>query len=127
EKVARKGFKHVIVGTDFSPGARLALRRAQHLPFEQGADIVLIHILPKENREVDAPTVEAIRRERMQREITTLERAFSRLGRDDIRIQAEFREGSPTAELSAAASRHHAELLVVGRRGESSLRKFLLG
>lgn len=122
-----EGFAIVIVATDFSPGARLALRRAQHLPLQQGALILLTHVLPKGDREVDAPTVEALRRERMDRELVTLQRALLRLQRGDVRLQAEFRTGNPAAELAVASSRQQADLLVVGRRGESNLRQFLLG
>lgn len=118
-------YARVLVCTDLSPGAQLALTRAVRLPLARGARLDLVHVIPEVT--VSArPVRDAARRalERQQRKLTALARAARRA---DLVIESRLLAGVPAAELASAAGRLRPGLIVVGRRSRPRARDVLLG
>jgi nucleotide-binding universal stress UspA family protein len=107
------GLKRLLVATDFSPRAEIALRRAVQIVSEPGAALCLFHV-----RDADA------RDERVSRQLTpsveeALRQKIDKLSLPDkaagtVRIAA----GKPFVEIIRGARDEGAELVVLGTHGE---------
>lgn len=125
------GYQRVVIGTDFSPGAEHALRRAIPL-LAPDARLELVHgwagpwSMPE-----TAVLVHASMRTNLLNALTdTAERMASILregGRGDVRINARLVNSSPAPALADVASEMHADLVVVGSHGRRGLRRLILG
>lgn len=94
-------YKKIVVGTDFSPTAKIATDRASNIAKKLGAELTLVHAGE------DAGRVEELAAE--------------------YGAEAIARSGSPADVLVSEAERIGADLLVVGSVGMSGARRFLLG
>jgi nucleotide-binding universal stress UspA family protein len=122
------GLRTVVVATDLSPGSSRALRRVAALPYRPRALIVLVHVL---DAAVDKTTATLIAG---GAEIA-LEKAAGRLAgwladrhRRDVRIQVRLLSGErPWHEIDRLARGLGADLVCVGKRGQSRLRQLVPG
>lgn len=121
--------KPIVVGTDFSRPADRAVARAAMLAAERGAALRIIHVAARVDRA-------ALRRLGLDRgwsagidpELTTRLDAALALARSlGAPASARALIGAPVATLREEAARLDAALLVVGCRGERSLRDRFLG
>lgn len=119
--------ERVVVATDFSAGARRALRRTQYLAFAERAEVVLVHVGPPDHVAIEPSRVDDHVTARLAREATTLRNALSRLDRTDVQVRTVVSAGTPSIALLEVASQERADLIVIGRRGAGNLRKFLMG
>jgi len=119
--------ERVVVATDFSAGARRALRRAQYLPLADGAEVSLVHVRPADHVAIDPSRVEDHANARIAREATILRNALRRLDRADVRVKTILPAGTPSIALLEMARQERADLIVIGKHGAGSVRKFLLG
>ena len=117
--------RRLLVGTDFSPGAAVALTRVPFLHLAPRAEITLLHVLP--GRPNSAPRggdlLEA--EDRLRRAAAGLHSGLVAAGHPDVRIQTMLAQGEPHAEILRRSAR--AELVVVGRPGRHSVRDVLVG
>ena len=126
-QIGRKNVSSVVVATDFSKGAKRALKRTQHLPLDQGAKVVLVHVLPSKEAIAPVTRAESISKGHLQRELESLRTALDRLGRQDVRLLSSLVSGDPSTELVTIARESSADVLLVGRRGTGTFKKLLLG
>ncbi len=106
--------KHwIVVGTDFSDGARCALMLALNLAHNSGADVVLVHAY-----EDQAPTSE--RDDPTSRILGQLsdEIAASGATRRGIRVEPLVRRGAPWVKILNVATEYGADFVAVGATGQ---------
>jgi nucleotide-binding universal stress UspA family protein len=100
--------QRILVGTDLSEPAARAARAAAALARRTQGRVELVHV----TRSEDGPD-------------EALENLASQLRPADV--HAAVIQGDPATELSALRTRLGADLLVLGARGQRSVRRFLLG
>lgn len=118
----------IVLGTDGSPGAEAAVQKVIELARGTGATVHLVCAYP-------APS--ALERIGMTaRQDTTDLRgvAYDVLARDERRfseagfsVEKHAREGDPAHAIIDVAAEHKADLIAVGARGATALRRFMLG
>lgn len=118
----------IVVGTDGSEGAELALRRAAEIAKGCGGTVHVVTAVP------DASFHEAVatsaRTERVDLGAvaeSVLVRAQRELDGMGIDLQTHSRHGDPARVILEIADEQDADLIVVGARGLTGLQKFLLG
>lgn len=123
----RRPLGDVVVATDFSPSADLALGRAAQLPIGRGSTLALLHVTPTRLAATDAllQKVAAVERMERSRGQTLLQAEGSR--REPVDVVPEIVEGKPFVEIVRNARNRRAELIVLGRRGEGGFRALLVG
>jgi nucleotide-binding universal stress UspA family protein len=113
----------IVVGTDFSNGAREALERALGLAQDSGAEIALVHAYEDEPG-ANAPADPTSRLQgQLAQEIAALGAA-----RRGIHVEPLVRRGPPWEKIVNVATEYGAEMIVVGRSGQrGATRGVLLG
>jgi nucleotide-binding universal stress UspA family protein len=123
----------ILVPTDFSEHAQQALETAVSLAKPFGATLHLLHVvqmpLVPTPLVADAAPVVPVTfwqelREHAQR---NLEKQKARLAADGVRCELEVIEDVPGFAISAAAERAKADLIVMGSRGLTGIKRVLLG
>jgi nucleotide-binding universal stress UspA family protein len=115
---SRERLGNILVATDFSEHARIALERVARLPLALGAIIQLVHVTEDGDRSSAWRALEEAR--------ATLARAFAAMDRKP-EIVISVQQGHPDHEIARAAHAGRAELIVMGRHGQRTLRERLLG
>jgi nucleotide-binding universal stress UspA family protein len=126
------GYRRVVVGTDFSPGAEQATTRVMSL-LAPGAHVELVHGWNGSWMLGDAAAVTAFADLRAGAEVALTEAALrltARLrdaGRTDLEVQGCLREQPAAIALAEVAAERGADLVVVGSHGRRGVRRLLLG
>ncbi|MGI8631629.1 MAG: universal stress protein [Solirubrobacterales bacterium] len=126
-------FKRIVVGTDGSDTADRAVEHATELAKSSGAtlDIVSAYAPVDEDRvrkeKKDVP--DDVEHEFNPREEVnaTIDKAASKAKKSDIDVQSHPREGDPADAILDVAEENSADLIVVGNKGMTGARRFLLG
>jgi nucleotide-binding universal stress UspA family protein len=121
---ALQPFRRLLVPTDFSRGAELALGRALTLPLAAGARIQLLHVLP--------PSLPAkLRANALSAAKRALERVASRVRKSSpgrhVTPSAHVLTGAPFVEIIRWSRNHGSELIVIGRHGQRPVRDMFIG
>jgi 3-phenylpropionate/trans-cinnamate dioxygenase ferredoxin reductase subunit len=101
-------FGHVLVATDGSPTASEAARKAFDLASIMGAKVTLVY--------VGDPIVGAIKLEET-----------GRTAPEGVQVQPRITQGDPADRICEIAEAEGVDLIVVGNKGMSGARRFLLG
>ena len=126
-------FKRIIVGTDGSETASEAVRQATELAKLAGGtlDIVSAYEPVPQNRlreeasEVPGDVAFGVGpREDVN---TALEAAAGPARRDGVKVETHAREGDPADAILDVAEERKADLIVVGNKGMTGTKRFLLG
>jgi nucleotide-binding universal stress UspA family protein len=120
-------FATVLVGTDFSPCAEMALDAVRRLAPRLGTRRVHVVTVVQTSAWVTPPMVAAADLteaafDEGQRRLEALE-----LDLPDVHVTKEARLGSAPRELAAAARERHADLVVVATHGRTGLTRAVLG
>jgi nucleotide-binding universal stress UspA family protein/nitrite reductase/ring-hydroxylating ferredoxin subunit len=107
-RIDARPYRKLVVGTDGSPTAGEAARKCMELAMQLRADVILVY--------VGDPIVGGI---------TLEETAAARP--EKVEVQTRVREGEPSEQLARVAEQEDADLIVVGNKGMSGARRFLLG
>jgi nucleotide-binding universal stress UspA family protein len=117
----------VLVPTDFSEGAQVALERALHLPLSKKAKVTLIHVVPD-----DIPG--KLRKQAIDEAEQRLEQALARVtalaavrGLSPTQFVLDVLEGEPSQQILKRAHTVEADLIVLGRHGRRPLTDFFVG
>jgi nucleotide-binding universal stress UspA family protein len=116
------GLKRLLVATDFSPRAEIALRRVIQIVSEQGAALTLFHVCDTETcddmtgRQIMADAEESLRQKIDK--LSVPDRAGG-----TVRVTT----GKPFVEIIRGARDEGAEIVVLGAHGEHFLKDLLLG
>jgi nucleotide-binding universal stress UspA family protein len=118
----------IVVGTDGSPGAEAAVRRTIELAQGSGATVHLVCAYPGKS------ALERIGMTAKQDPVDLRGVAADVLARDERRfteagftVEKHVHEGDPANVLIDVAGENDADMIVVGARGETGLRRFMLG
>lgn len=126
-------FARIVVGTDGSETAGEAVRQAAELAKLAGAQLTIVSAYaPVSRRRVegekrDAP--EDVQYEINPREDVNLilEQAAASAKQEGVEVQTQPIEGEPAEAILNVAEKIDADLIVVGNRGMTGARRFLLG
>ncbi|MGH2968558.1 MAG: universal stress protein [Solirubrobacteraceae bacterium] len=120
--------KAIVVGTDGSSGAEAAVRKVIELARGSGATVHLVCAYPGRS------TLERIGMTARQEPVDLRGVAADLLARDERRfdeagftVEKHAREGDPAHVIIDVAGEQDADLIVVGARGDTGLRRFMLG
>ncbi len=126
--------KNILVGTDLSPRAQVALTRAAYLAEEQGATLTALHVIP--GAEGDQTFIDALRLEPaiaahtraaiFQAAQAELERQLAALPATPP-AHADVQAGSPYVKVIQKARADNADVIVLGAHGEQFARELLFG
>ena len=126
-------FGRIVVGTDGSETAAEAVRQATELAKVAGAKLDLVSAfepipqqrLKEEAQEIPGDVAHGIgAREDVN---VTLETAAGRAKQDGVEAQTHPREGDPADAILDVAEEIGADLIVVGNKGMTGAKRFLLG
>ena len=132
-------FKSIVVGTDFSPTAEEAVRRATELAKAFGATLhVVTAFKPAMAANIAASSLEAMAaggaefiqsaQSAMADEVEATHSALvKRMQKDGIKCKTHGIAEDAADAIMEIAEREGADLIVVGTRGLSSAKRFLLG
>ncbi len=119
----------IVVGTDGSPSAQAAVRRATELARGDGARVHLVTAYPDVPSYRERIPGSATREPIDLREVaeSMLARAAGELGSQGVMVETHAREGDPARVIIDVAQEQNADLIVVGARGLTGFERFLLG
>ena len=126
-------FGSVVVGTDGSDTAKEAVRQATDLAGKLGAKLHLVSAfepvpegrLREERQEVPEDLQWMVNpREDVN---TTLEEAAGQIKENGVDVETHAREGDPADAILDVAEEQGADLIVVGNKGMTGAKRFLLG
>jgi CPA2 family monovalent cation:H+ antiporter-2 len=125
-----KRFETIVVGTDFSPLADVAIDTALRVGARVGAKQVhLVHILDTAIMQAPYPfayTGADVARIDEQRRSIALEK-LDAVKSTDLEVTREVRPGIPSRDLAQVAAELHADLILVASHGYGTLRRVILG
>lgn len=126
-------FGSMVVGTDGSDTAKEAVRQAAELAKSVGATVHLVSAyepvsvrrLQEEEREMPADLQHVVSpREDV---LAVLEEGAGQLGAQGVEVETHAREGEPADAILDVAEEKGADLIVVGNKGMTGAKRFLLG
>src|SRR4051794_2951280 len=126
-------FQSIVVGTDGSETAQVAVRSAIEMAKSVGATLQIVSAyepiseqrLRSEKKEVPKDMEWMINpREEVD---TTLEEAAEEAKGAGIDVEIHARQGDPADAILDVAEEQHADLIVVGNKGMTGAKRFLLG
>lgn len=114
--------RRLLVPLDFSGKSRQALRYALPLAEKLAARLVLLHVLPDKRSHRGATATET--RTLAERR---LERMAAQLVPPHLHESNIVLAGKPAAQILAAVKRHDIDMIVLTTKGETGLKRMLLG
>ena len=116
-------WRKILVATDFSPPARVAMRSAQALAKQVRGTLEVVHVVerlpPRRRMLVGSLGSAGETRERLSRAEAHLERMLGRLATPGVAVEGGVRLGRPWEEILAAAREVEADLICLGNSGHS--------
>lgn len=124
-------FKSIVVGTDGSPTAMSAVRRAAELARLCGATLHVVSAYKPTGAMYVAPDVLPVGLSELLNPQAEAEKAVAEaagtVGSDGLRVQTYACPGDPASSLIEVAEAEDADLIVVGNRGMTTKARFLMG
>ncbi len=126
-------FSRIVVGTDGSETAAEAVRQAADLAKISGAQLSIVSAYePVSNRRVEGEQLHApadVQHEINPREDVNLvlDAAAAAAKKEGLEVQTHPVEGNPGDAILTVAEETGADLIVVGNKGMTGARRFLLG
>src|SRR4051794_11949223 len=129
----RQMFGSIVVGTDGSETAGEAVRQATELAKAVGAKIHLVSAFepvgnqrPREERQQVPEDMSWMVNQREDVD-ATLRDAGEKMQEDGVDVETYARQGDPADAILDVAEEKNADLIVVGNKGMSGAKRFLLG
>ncbi len=121
------GVRRIVVGSDGSPGSRLALEWAAALAAQAGAEVVVVHAFePLAELEHATPPVD-FHALREQRVVEVAEQWCAPLEARGVPHRSVVIEADPVHALEKACREEAADLIVIGSHGRSGWTEKLFG
>jgi nucleotide-binding universal stress UspA family protein len=118
--------------TDFSPSSRAAFNHALALAREQGAELLLVHVLPTVMPMVgegymSPKTFDDLQRSMRAQAQKQLDRLVAKAKAARVRARGLLYEGVAADAIVRAARAKRAKLIVVGTHGRTGLTRLFMG
>lgn len=127
---ALTGVRKTLLATDGSDNAYAAAEFLSKFQLGDDAEINVLHVLPKlplpSKAVPDQPTLVEFQKLRVEAAEQVLDETVSRLA-SGLKTNTLIREGDPANEVLKASTEIGADLVVVGSKGLSGIKMFLLG
>lgn len=125
-------FSRILVGLDGSDYSLRALDFAIDLAKKYQSQLVLVHVVIRQIYAINPPEAGILAGTAIVRELETEGKTILTQGEEKVKAQGlpvepRLRQGVPAEELLRAAADEKADLMVLGSRGLSQVRAFLLG
>ena len=126
-------YKQIVVGTDGSETATLAVRRAAGLARQSGAKLRIVTAIhpmsvAQMERELQKVPEEHRFQVNLDQEAEDIAQAAAAEVRDQgVEIETHPLEGDPADAIIRVAEEYDCDLIVVGNRGMTGARRFVLG
>lgn len=128
---ARASYRQVLVATDFSPDASAGLRTALQLAPRAALTVVHAFDIPFEGKlraaGVQDEEIGHYRTHARQSAMQRIERSAAEAGADPMTVARIVQQGAPGRVLLEHAEQLGADLLVIGKHGESAFEEMVLG
>jgi nucleotide-binding universal stress UspA family protein len=126
-------FARIVVGTDGSETARLAVREAADLAKRVGAKLDVVSAyepvpasrLREERQEVPADIAHIVSPSEDVEAL--LSETAAEVGKDGVEVSTFARQGDPADAILDVAEEQKADLIIVGNKGMTGAKRFLLG
>lgn len=128
--------KKILYATDFSDNAKNAFQYALNLSQAFGSNITAIHVQEKGNpyhaylpNSVQEHFLKTMTQdyELFLKEAQSLRQSASAAGMPNLDVHYELKEGSPVKEIIETAEEQKSNLIVMGSKGITNLKKLFLG
>lgn len=121
--------KRILAATDFSPLGDAAIHRSALLAVRDGAELLIVHAMPKKSVLKSAFGIDDKLPVRMRSVAEKWLAALMQNARDIgiSRVDAEIVEGTTRQTMAAVAANFHPELLAIGAHGRGLLQQMFLG
>ena len=124
--------KKILVAVDFSPASVAAVRQAQELATALDAELLLLHVI---HVPAEAPGFYSSRKlgrklfRNMEEAATGMMAQFvdEHLKKTKKKVEIRILPGLPGDEIVRQARKEKADLVVIGTRGHSGIKRLLLG
>ena len=124
-------WKKILVATDFSPSADVALRSAERLAREAGGTLVVAHVVepisPGYSTRRSTLAIEEIETVAEREARATLDKIVAASRRRGARIKGVLGVGKPWAAILEVAQKQGVEAICLGNSGRSLFGRLLLG
>ena len=125
-------FSRILVGLDGSEYSMKALDFAIDIAKRYQSQLVLIHVVMRQIYAINPPEAGILAGTAIVRELEAEGKAILVKGEETVRahdlpVEARLRQGVPAEELLRAATDEKVDLIVLGSRGLSQVKAFLLG
>jgi len=122
----------ILVGLDGSDYSLKALEFAIDLAKKYQSQLVLVHVVMRQIYAINPPEAGVLAGTAIVRELEAEGKVILAKGEETVKAQGvpvvpRLREGVPAEELLRAAVEEKADLIVLGSRGLSQVKAFLLG
>jgi nucleotide-binding universal stress UspA family protein len=124
-RTIREPLQSILVPTDFSKSAELALGRTLRLPLVPGAKLHVVHVLPADLPAKVRPKAEADARRSLEEALSHARDAGQSSG--ELNLTSEVLRGEAFVEIIRSSRSIGAELIVLGRHGRRPIRDMFIG
>lgn len=124
---SRGAKRQLLVATDFSPAAKMAVERAARLPLARGARLHVLHVLPSRLPLRLRPPAETQAARWLAEAAEDARLAASKAGNAELEVVPALVRGQPYVEIIHQARRRNAALVIVGRHGTRPIRDLFIG
>lgn len=124
---ARQAKRDLLVATDFSASAKVALARAVRLPLARGARLHVLHVLSSRLPLRLRPPAETQAGLWLAEAAEDARLAASKAGNAELEIVPVLVRGQAYVEIIRQARRRNAALVIVGRHGTRPIRDLFIG
>ncbi|MCU0492814.1 MAG: universal stress protein [Chloroflexaceae bacterium] len=119
-------FRRILVATDGSPQATLAVRAAADLARRYRATVTLLHAYHHVSDLIGTPYYDRLLESRVANAEALLSAAHAEIG-NGVVVETQLIEGPPAAAILRVALEEKHDLIVIGSRGHSQLASMVLG
>jgi nucleotide-binding universal stress UspA family protein len=125
-------YRRILYPTDFSKAARPAFERALALAKQDGAELLIVHVMVPPapfvgNGYVSPKTYEDLEAAARRSAETQMKAVLAKAKKAGVRATAILTEGMPFDQIVRTAKGKRADLIVIGTHGRTGFSRFFLG